>query len=120
MLQLQKEHEMGIMFITHDLGVIAELADVVMVMYKGKVVEQGPVLEIFTNPQHPYTKSLLACRPPLDKRILRLPVSSDFMKVDEQGQMIEIAKSVSESINSVIVSKEQRLAEHKELYARKK
>jgi peptide/nickel transport system ATP-binding protein len=120
MLQLQKEHEMGIMFITHDLGVIAELADVVMVMYKGKVVEQGPVLEIFTNPQHPYTKSLLACRPPLDKRILRLPVSSDFMKVDEQGQMIEIAKSVSESINSVIVSKEQRLAEHKELYTRKK
>ena len=120
MLQLQKEHEMGIMFITHDLGVIAELADVVMVMYKGKVVEQGPVLEIFTNPQHPYTKSLLACRPPLDKRILRLPVSSDFMKVDEQGQMIEIAKSVSESINSVIVSKEQRLAEHEELYARKK
>lgn len=120
MLQLQKEHEMGIMFITHDLGVIAELADVVMVMYKGKVVEQGPVLEIFTNPQHPYTKSLLACRPPLDKRILRLPVSSDFMKVDEQGHMIEIAKSVSESINSVIVSKEQRLTEHKELYARKK
>jgi peptide/nickel transport system ATP-binding protein len=120
MLQLQKEHEMGIMFITHDLGVIAELADVVMVMYKGKVVEQGPVLEIFTNPQHPYTKSLLACRPPLDKRILRLPVSSDFMKVDEQGQMIEIAKRVSESINSVIVSKEQRLTEHKELYARKK
>lgn len=120
MLQLQKKHEMGIMFITHDLGVIAELADVVMVMYKGKVVEQGPVLEIFTNPQHPYTKSLLACRPPLDKRILRLPVSSDFMKVDEQGHMIEIAKSVSESINSVIVSKEQRLTEHKELYARKK
>ena len=120
MLQLQKEHEMGIMFITHDLGVIAELADVVMVMYKGKVVEQGPVLDIFTNPQHPYTKSLLACRPPLDKRILRLPVSSDFMKLDDQGHMIEIAKSVSESINSVIVSQEQRLAEHKELYARKK
>lgn len=120
MLHLQKEHEMGIMFITHDLGVIAELADVVMVMYKGKVVEQGPVLDIFTNPQHPYTKSLLACRPPLDKRILRLPVSSDFMKLNEQGHMIEIAKSVSESINSVIVSQEQRLAEHKELYARKK
>jgi peptide/nickel transport system ATP-binding protein len=120
MLQLQKEHEMGIMFITHDLGVIAELADVVMVMYKGKVVEKGPVLEIFTNPQHPYTKSLLACRPPLDKRILRLPVSSDFMKLDEQGHMIEIAKSVSESINSVIVSQEQRVADHKELYARKK
>ncbi len=120
MLKLQKEHDMGIMFITHDLGVIAELADKVMVMYKGKVVEQGPVLEIFSNPKHPYTKSLLACRPPLDKRIVRLPVSSDFMKTDEEGNMIEIAKTVSEAINSVIVTKEHRVAEHKILYSRDK
>lgn len=120
MLQLQREHDMGIMFITHDLGVIAELADKVMVMYQGKVVEQGPVLEIFSNPQHPYTKSLLACRPPLDKRLKRLPVSSDFMKLDEEGNMIEIAKTVSEAINSVIITKEERVAEHKELYSRSK
>jgi len=120
MLQLQREHDMGIMFITHDLGVIAELADKVMVMYKGKVVEQGPVLEIFSNPQHPYTKSLLACRPPLDKRLMRLPVSADFMKTDEEGNMIEIPTTVSEAINSVIITKEQRVAEHKELYERAK
>jgi peptide/nickel transport system ATP-binding protein len=120
MLQLQREHDMGIMFITHDLGVIAELADKVMVMYKGKVVEQGPVLEIFSNPKHPYTKSLLACRPPLDKRIMRLPVSSDFMKTDEAGNMIEIPTTVSEAINSVIITNEQRVAEHKELYSRSK
>ena len=120
MIQLQKEQDMGIMFITHDLGVIAELADKVMVMYKGKVVEQGPVLEIFSNPKHPYTKSLLACRPPLDKRIMRLPVSSDFMKTDESGNMIEIAKTVSEAINSVIVTREQRFLEHRELYSRSK
>ena len=120
MLQLQREHDMGIMFITHDLGVIAELADTVMVMYKGKVVEQGPVLEIFSNPKHPYTKSLLACRPPLDKRLMRLPVSSDFMKTDEEGNMIEIPTTVSEAINSVIITKEQRVAEHKELYERSK
>lgn len=120
MLQLQREHDMGIMFITHDLGVIAELADKVMVMYKGKVVEQGPVLEIFSNPQHPYTKSLLACRPPLDKRLMRLPVSADFMKTDEEGNMIEIPTTVSEAINSVVITKEQRIAEHKELYARDK
>jgi peptide/nickel transport system ATP-binding protein len=107
-LQLQREHEMGIMFITHDLGVIAELADKVMVMYKGKVVEQGPVLEIFSNPKHPYTKSLLACRPPLDKRLMRLPVSADFMKTDDAGNMIEIPTTVSEAINSVIITKEQR------------
>ncbi len=120
MLQLQREHDMGIMFITHDLGVIAELADKVMVMYKGKVVEQGPVLEIFSNPQHPYTKSLLACRPPLDKRLMRLPVSADFMSTDAEGNMLEIPTSVSEAINSVIITKEQREAEHKELYSRAK
>lgn len=120
MLKLQREHEMGIMFITHDLGVIAELADKVMVMYQGKVVEQGPVLEIFSNPQHPYTKSLLACRPPLDKRLKRLPVSSDFMKTDEEGNMVEIAKTVSEAINSVIITKEERDAQHTELYSRDK
>jgi peptide/nickel transport system ATP-binding protein len=120
MLQLQREHEMGIMFITHDLGVIAELADKVMVMYKGKVVEQGPVLEIFSNPKHPYTKSLLACRPPLDKRLMRLPVSADFMKTDEDGNMIEIPTTVSEAINSVIITKEYRDNEHKELYSRSK
>lgn len=120
MLQLQREQDMGIMFITHDLGVIAELADTVMVMYKGKVVEQGPVLEIFSNPKHPYTKSLLACRPPLDRRIMRLPVSSDFMKLDDHGLMVEIPKTVSEAINSVIITKEQRAEEHKELYSRSK
>ena len=120
MLQLQREHEMGIMFITHDLGVIAELADKVMVMYKGKVVEQGPVLEIFSNPKHPYTKSLLACRPPLDKRLVRLPVSADFMKTDDEGNMIEIPTTVSEAINSVIITKEHREKEHQELYSRSK
>lgn len=120
MLQLQREHEMGIMFITHDLGVIAELADSVIVMYKGKIVEQGPVLEIFSNPQHPYTKSLLACRPPLDKRLVRLPVSSDFMKIDEDGNMQELSTTVSDAINRVAITNEQRVQEHKVLYSRDK
>ncbi len=120
MLQLQQQHNMGIMFITHDLGVIAELADKVIVMYNGKIVEQGPVLEIFSNPKHPYTRSLLACRPPLDKRLQRLPVSSDFMKKDSDGNMIEIQRSVSEAINNVIISKQERIDNHKELYARDK
>ena len=53
MQKLQKEHDMGILFITHDLGVIAELADKVVVMYKGNIVEQGSVWDIFNNPQHP-------------------------------------------------------------------
>ncbi len=120
MLKFQREYNMGIMFITHDLGVIAELADNVVVMYKGKIVEQGPVLEIFSNPKHPYTKSLLACRPPLDIRLKHLPVVSDFMKVDENGSMIEIPKTVLEALSSVTITKEEREKTHLELYARDK
>ena len=69
----------SIIFITHDLGVISEIADHVIVMFKGKIVEQGDIGSIFLNPQHPYTKGLLACRPPLDFRLRKLPVVSDFM-----------------------------------------
>lgn len=72
---------MSMMFITHDLGVIAEIADAVAVMYQGKVVEYGPVWQIFSNPQHPYTKGLLACRPRLDQHLKYLPTVSDFMEV---------------------------------------
>ena len=74
---------MGIMFITHDLGVIAELADKVVVMYKGNIVEQGNVWDIFSNPQHPYQRAL-ACRPPLDRRYKFLPTVGDFMRVDDK------------------------------------
>ena len=120
MKKLQQEHNMGILFITHDLGVIAELADTVVVMYKGKVVEQGPVLDIFSDPKHPYTKSLLACRPPLDKRLKRLPVVSDFMVRNENGDIVEIDNKVSDAINSVIISDEDRKKNHIELYQRDK
>ncbi len=120
MKKLQQEHNMGILFITHDLGVIAELADTVVVMYKGKVVEQGPVLDIFSDPKHPYTKSLLACRPPLDKRLKRLPVVSDFMVRNENGDIVELDKKVSDAVNSVIISSEERKKNHIELYQRDK
>jgi peptide/nickel transport system ATP-binding protein len=117
MNDLQIKHDMGIMFITHDLGVIAELADKVVVMYKGKLVEQGTVLDIFTNPQHPYTKGLLACRPPLNKRLEWLPTVSDFMTVDADGVMHETNKSVEEVTNSLIISPEQTAKQHEKLYA---
>lgn len=81
MNDLRSEIDASVIFITHDLGVIAEIADRVIVMYKGKIVEQGNVYDIFSNPQHPYTKGLLACRPPLDYRMHKLPVVSDFMNV---------------------------------------
>lgn len=118
MLKLQRQHDMGIMFITHDLGVIAELADKVVVMYKGKIVEQGPALEIFSNPKHPYTKGLLACRPPLDVRLKRLPVVSDFMKLDEAGNIQEIEQSVTEATEREIQTDQERDQVHKEMYAK--
>jgi len=117
MMKLQRQHNMGIMFITHDLGVIAELADKVVVMYKGKIVEQGPVMDIFRNPKHPYTKSLLACRPPLDRRLKRLPVVSDFMNQNAQGDIVEIQKTVSEAIGSVSITPQEREKAHSELYS---
>jgi peptide/nickel transport system ATP-binding protein len=116
MLKLQQEQDMGIMFITHDLGVIAELADRVVVMYKGKIVEQGKVMDIFTNPQHPYTKGLLACRPPLNRRLQWLPTVSDFMTVDDIGTMRETNKSVKEVTNSLVISPEETAAKHEILY----
>jgi peptide/nickel transport system ATP-binding protein len=102
--ELSEETGMSTIFITHDLGVIAEIADKVVVMYKGKIVEQGSVLDIFENPKHPYTKGLLACRPPLEKRLRQLPVIADFMEEDSDGKLVEKAEDVAKEINSRIVS----------------
>jgi peptide/nickel transport system ATP-binding protein len=83
--KLRDERGMSILFITHDLGVIAEIADEVAVMFQGRMVEQNSVTEIFRNPQHPYTKGLLACRPRLDSEMKRLPTVSDFMRIGPPG-----------------------------------
>ncbi|TDN40015.1 ABC transporter ATP-binding protein [Hymenobacter sp. UV11] len=85
---LRRDYGTAVLFITHDLGVVAEIADRILVMYRGRVVEQGPVLDIFTNPQHPYTKGLLACRPRLSIGKSRLPVVADFMQADEAGNLV--------------------------------
>ena len=76
---LQQQYEMGVIYITHDLSLVAEIADKVIVMYKGSVVEAGSTKDIFLNAQHPYTKALLACRPVLHSKGKRLPVVSDFL-----------------------------------------
>lgn len=117
MQKLQKEHDMGIMFITHDLGVIAELADKVVVMYKGNIVEQGNVWDIFSNPQHPYTKGLLACRPPLDRRYKFLPTVGDFMRVTDKGEIIQNDVTVEEFTKDLVVPLSQRKKVHEALYA---
>ncbi|MDD2346026.1 MAG: ABC transporter ATP-binding protein [Bacteroidales bacterium] len=79
LIALKDKYGMSILFITHDLGVIADIADDVLVMYKGEVVEQGNAKNIFKNPQHPYTKGLLHCRPNIEKRTYRLPTIHEFL-----------------------------------------
>ncbi len=78
--ELQVQHNMSVIYITHDLGLVAEIADKVIVMYKGEVVETGEIKDIFKNPKHPYTQALLACRPDASAKGKRLPVISDFLK----------------------------------------
>jgi peptide/nickel transport system ATP-binding protein len=95
---LRREHGTAVLFITHDLGVVAEISDRILVMYRGRVVEQGTVLDIFTNPQHPYTKGLLACRPHLSIGQARLPVVADFMAVDAVGNLTARESGVGESV----------------------
>lgn len=103
---LQKKYGLSLIFISHDLGVISEIADNVVVMNHGTVVEKGHVKSVMYRPVHPYTKGLIACRPPLDKRFQKLSVVSDFL--DEPGKDSEI---------SVIQDPALRITEHQKLYA---
>ena len=76
---IQAETKMSIIFISHDLSLVSEIADRVLVMYKGQIVEQGETLQLFKNPQHSYTKALLNSRPSTDIRLKQLPTISDFI-----------------------------------------
>jgi peptide/nickel transport system ATP-binding protein len=80
--KLKDERSMSLIFISHDLGVVNEIADRVLVMYKGEIVEEAPTKVLFKTPQHPYTKGLLACRPSVKYHLKKLPVIADFMNGD--------------------------------------
>lgn len=107
--ELQNENGMGMIFITHDLGVVAEIADDVIVMNKGSIVEKGETQNILNNPSHPYTKGLIACRPPIDYRLKRLPVVKEFLdgKWNDRNQIMK----------ELLVSDKERLDYHAQLYA---
>lgn len=107
--RLQAKHGMSVLFITHDLGVVAEIADKVLVLYKGNVVEHDNIRNIFLSPKHPYTQGLLACRPSLTERLKRLPTVDDFLQGKE--------KMMEEWRSSLSITVEEREAEHKRIYA---
>ncbi|WP_299098057.1 ABC transporter ATP-binding protein [uncultured Winogradskyella sp.] len=98
---LQTETKMSVLFISHDLSLVSELADRVIVMYQGKIVEQGTTKTIFNAPEHNYTKALIAARPSTDFRLKQLPTISDFMK---------------DSLNTAVISDADRKMNHKKLY----
>jgi peptide/nickel transport system ATP-binding protein len=101
--ELRAEMDASIIFITHDLGVIAEIADEVMVMQGGKVVEEKETFSIFDDPKHPYTKGLLACRPRLDIKMKVLPTVSDFLEFTETGEIIERKDQTYASVGEALL-----------------
>jgi len=118
---LRQDKDTSIIFITHDLGVIAEIADRVMVMYRGNIVEQGLTWDIFSNPQHPYTKGLLACRPRLDLKLRTLPVVSDFMNSDKEGNIVGMNEARFKSVGQALMlnyqSEDELREKHQQLIA---
>lgn len=112
LLKLKEERDMAMIFISHDLGVVHEIADEVAVMYKGEIVEQGNAKSIFQNPQHPYTKGLLACRPSPALQLKKLPVVADFLT-----GAVEDSSAHLNSSNQITVKEIQ--ARRNALYAKK-
>jgi peptide/nickel transport system ATP-binding protein len=102
--KLQKKHGTSIIFITHDLGVIAQVADEIMVMYRGKVMEHGPADEILNNPKEPYTKGLLACRPPLEDKPRRLPTVEEYLEGGEVNNGSDVSNRNNEGEQTVLIS----------------
>ena len=92
--KLQQETGMGMVFITHDLGVVSEIADDVAVMHNGEILEKGSVKQVLEHPQHPYTKGLLACRPPMKIRLKKLPIVKEFLDGHWTGGQEQILKEL--------------------------
>lgn len=110
MKQLQQSYGMSVIFITHDLGVVASMANKAAVMLQGEVVEQGSVNHIFKNPKHPYTAALIACRPGTGNRALRLPVVDDFIKSGPNfREIVTESADMRQSRHQNIYSKEPLL-----------
>jgi peptide/nickel transport system ATP-binding protein len=116
LLRIKNERKSSLIFISHDLGVIREIADEVVVMYKGKIVEQAATETIFNAPQHPYTQGLLACRPSPQFQLKKLPVISDFLKVDQQGEILASGLTIQEIRQRYALRDDEKKDRQKKLY----
>ena len=108
--KLQQETGMGMVFITHDLGVVSEIADDVAVMHNGEILERGEVRQVLDHPKHPYTQGLLACRPPMKIRLKRLPIVKEFLDGQWAGGKEQILRELQ-------ITDEERQAHLKQLYS---
>jgi peptide/nickel transport system ATP-binding protein len=113
--ELQQQNNMGVILITHDLGVVADIADKIVVMYRGEIVEQGDAKTILQQPGHLYTKALLACRPAGKPKGKRLPVVSDFITTEDITPIITdstIDANILKLTNTTPVLKIENLSVH--------
>lgn len=113
--KLKAERHMSLIFISHDLGVIKEIADRVLVMYKGEIVEEAAVKDLFANPRHPYTKGLLACRPSPQQHLKKLPVVADFLDADKPAVTIESIRKLYHYPDVEIAERKRKLYEQQPL-----
>ncbi len=109
MRDLKEEAGLSMIFISHDLGVIAEVCDRVAVMHQGKIVEEGAVQQILQSPEHPYTRGLVACRPSLHRKLLRLPTVPDFLE-NRQFEAKVITEAETASRNTALYAQEPLLS----------
>jgi peptide/nickel transport system ATP-binding protein len=119
LLKIKEERHMSLIFISHDLGVISEIADQVMVMYQGEIVETASVTDIFTSPQHPYTRGLIACRPSPDLKLRKLPVIADFLSEDNDHKTDESGKTIQAVLKSFLLPENEVQQKREILYATK-
>jgi peptide/nickel transport system ATP-binding protein len=113
--EIQQEENIGVLFITHDLGIVAEIADRVAIIYKGEILEQDKTDVVFKDPKHPYTKALLACRPALHPKGVRLPVVSDFMEKDTTVANSQVSVTpihINEIIDNDVLVKVENISVH--------
>lgn len=115
---MKSQKDLSILFITHDLDLAAEIADRVLVMYAGKIAEQGDMKSVFENPQHPYTKGLISSRPPKKGRYYFLPTIEDFMRLSADGLSNEKVSGNEVLFKGVEITKKDREKRHQQIYVR--